>query len=82
MDGFGVQEILFERLILLNTISRLKLWEAVQVKNRDNTENSSSSAIRQGTTIEKWFRTYSKPSRKRATNTNWENFPEEEFVIS
>ena len=56
-----------------------KLWEAVQVKNRDNTENSSSSAIRQGTTIEKWFRTYSKPSKKRATNTNWENFPEEEF---
>jgi len=56
-----------------------QLWEAVQVKNRDNTENSSSSAIRQGTTIEKWFRTYSKPSKKRATNTNWENFPEEEF---
>src|SRR5690606_16648223 len=56
-----------------------KLWEAVQVKNRDNTENSSSSAIRHGTTIEKWFRTYSKPSKKRATNTNWENFPEEEF---
>ena len=55
------------------------LWEAVQVKNRDNTENSSSSAIRHGTTIEKWFRTYSKPSKKRATNTNWENFPEEEF---
>mgnify|MGYP003588750146 FL=1 len=27
-----------------------ELWEAVQVKNRDNTENSSSSAIRQGTT--------------------------------
>ena len=47
-----------------------KLWEAVQVKNRDNTENSSSSAIRQGTTVEKWFRTYSKPSKKRATNTN------------
>lgn len=56
-----------------------KLWEAVQVKNRDNTENSSSSAIRQGTTIEKWFRTYSKPSNRRATNTNWENFPEAEF---
>ena len=55
------------------------LWEAVQVKNRDNTENCSSSAIRHGTTIEKWFRTYSKPSKKRATNTNWENFPEEEF---
>ena len=57
----------------------IKLWEVVQVKNRDNTENSSSSAIRQGTTIEKWFRTYSKPSSRRATNTNWENFPEAEF---
>ena len=56
-----------------------KLWEAVQVKNRDNTENSSSSAIRQGTTIEKWFRTYSKPSSRRTTNTIWENFPEAEF---
>ncbi|ENU93207.1 hypothetical protein F971_01254 [Acinetobacter vivianii] len=56
-----------------------QLWEAVQVKNRDNTENSSSSAIRHGTTIEKWFRTYSKPSQRRASNTNWENFPEQEF---
>ncbi|EXR20838.1 SinI family restriction endonuclease [Acinetobacter baumannii] len=55
------------------------LWEVVQVKNRDNTENSSSSAIRNGTTIEKWFRTYSKPSKKRTGNTNWENFPEKEF---
>jgi hypothetical protein len=54
-------------------------WEAVQVKNRDNTENSSSSAIRNGTDIKKWFRTYSKPSQKRSSNTNWENFPEEEF---
>lgn len=55
------------------------LWEAVQVKNRDNTENSSSSAIRHGTTIQKWFRTYSKASRNRDTNTNWHNFPEQEF---
>ncbi|WP_413526497.1 SinI family restriction endonuclease [Latilactobacillus curvatus] len=28
----------------------------VQIKNRDNTENSSSSAIRNGTQIQKWFR--------------------------
>jgi hypothetical protein len=54
-------------------------WEAVQVKNRDNTENSSSSAIRNGTEIQKWFRTFSKPSRNRSSNTNWENFPEAEF---
>ena len=28
----------------------------LQVKNKSNTENSSSSAIREGTTIEKWYR--------------------------
>jgi len=55
-------------------------WHALQIKNRDNTENSSSSAIRKGTTIEKWFRTFSKPSRKRHTNTNWNAFPETRFV--
>jgi len=54
-------------------------WEAVQIKNRDNTENSSSSAIRNGKEIKKWFRSYSKPSLKRVSNTNWERFPEEEF---
>jgi SinI restriction endonuclease len=45
-------------------------WYVLQVKNRDNSENSSSAAIRIGTTIEKWFRTFSKK-----TETNWENFP-------
>ncbi|MEI7269639.1 SinI family restriction endonuclease [Pectobacterium versatile] len=56
------------------------IWHALQIKNRDNTENSSSSAIRKGTTIEKWFRTFSKPSLKRDTNTNWDAFPEARFV--
>jgi len=56
------------------------IWHALQIKNRDNTENSSSSAIRKGTPIKKWFRTFSKPSRKRDTNTNWDNFPETRFV--
>jgi len=42
----------------------------LQVKNRDNSENSSSSAIRDGTTIEKWFRSFS-----RKPNTNWSEFP-------
>lgn len=46
-------------------------WRLLQVKNRDNSENSSSSAIRNGTTIEKWFRTF---SRRQATN--WDNFPD------
>lgn len=46
-------------------------WILLQVKNRDNSENSSSSAIRAGTTIEKWHRTFSlKPG------TNWESFPD------
>lgn len=48
-------------------------WSAVQVKNRDNTENSSSSAIRNGTDIDKWFRGFSKTGA-----TNWENFPDAE----
>lgn len=46
-------------------------WRVLQVKNRDNSENSSSSAIRKGTVIEKWFRTFSKRS-----GSNWEKFPE------
>lgn len=45
-------------------------WELLQIKNRDNSENSSSSAIRQGTLIQKWFRTYS-----RTGATNWANLP-------
>ncbi len=46
-------------------------WVLLQVKNRDNSENSSSSAIRLGTTIDKWFRTFSKK-----TGSNWEKFPD------
>lgn len=48
-----------------------KSWQALQVKNRDNSENSSSSAIRTGTEIQKWFRTYSKK-----VGSNWEAFPD------
>ncbi|MFZ2314845.1 MAG: SinI family restriction endonuclease [Gammaproteobacteria bacterium] len=48
-------------------------WLLLQVKNRNNTENSSSSAIRVGTEIKKWFRSFSKKS-----TTNWEAFPDEE----
>jgi len=46
-------------------------WIALQIKNRDNSENSSSSAIRENTRIQKWFRTYSKTG-----NTNWDKVPE------
>lgn len=45
-------------------------WLALQIKNRDNSENSSSSAIRQGTTIQKWFRSFSKKP-----STNWDKLP-------
>ena len=46
-------------------------WRTLQVKNRDNSENSSSSAIRKGTTIEKWHRTFSKKE-----GSNWDAFPD------
>lgn len=47
-------------------------WRLLQVKNRDNSENSSSSAIRTGTSIEKWHRTFSKKA-----GANWNAFPDE-----
>ena len=46
-------------------------WMELQVKNRNNSENSSSSAIRSGTSIKKWFRTFSTKSE-----TNWGAFPD------
>lgn len=45
-------------------------WETLQIKNRDNSENSSSSAIRNGTRIQKWHRTIA-----RSGKTLWHNFP-------
>lgn len=50
---------------------QMRTWELLQVKNRDNSENSSSSAVRSGTRIQKWFRTYSQTGA-----SNWENFPD------
>ena len=47
-------------------------WRILQVKNRDNSENSSSSAIRDGTDIEKWHRTFAKK-----TGSNWSEFPDQ-----
>lgn len=49
-------------------------WQLLQVKNRDNSENSSSSAIRNGTDIKKWFRTFSKKK-----GSNWAAFPDAEI---
>lgn len=37
----------------------------LQVKNKDNTENSSSSAIRNGTRIKKWYRLKTKNKKKK-----------------
>ena len=48
-------------------------WTLLQIKNRDNTENSSSSAIRKNTNITKWFRSFSKKNVN-----NWAIFPDEE----
>ena len=46
-------------------------YRLLQIKNRDNSENSSSKAIRDGTIIEHWFRTFSRTGR-----TNWDAFPD------
>jgi len=57
--------------LLKPSTGQLNKWQVLQVKNRDNSENSSSSAIRTGTDIQKWFRTFSKKS-----GSNWEEFPD------
>ena len=36
----------------------------IQIKNSDNSENSSSSRVRAGTTIEKWYRRKSTKNRR------------------
>jgi len=46
-------------------------WQMLQIKNRDNSENSSSAAIRRGTSIEKWYRT-----KSRTGATMWADFPD------
>lgn len=43
----------------------------LQLKNRSNSENSSSSRVRVGTDIEKWFRIDA-----RAGKTHWETLPD------
>lgn len=46
-------------------------WRMLQVKNRDNSENSSSARVREGTEILKWHRSFS-----RRPQTNWPAFPD------
>jgi len=43
----------------------------LQIKNRSNSENSSSAAIRKGTDIQKWYRINAKTGE-----TKWQNFPD------
>jgi hypothetical protein len=38
----------------------------LQIKNRDNSENSASKSVREGTEIEKWYR-----SNSRTGETRW-----------
>ena len=49
-------------------------WRMLQIKNRSNSENSSSSRVRLGTSIEKWFRIHASNGR-----TNWDDFPDVEL---
>lgn len=46
-------------------------WDLFQIKNRDNSENSSSQSVREGTEIKKWFRSFSNTGK-----TNWPEFPD------
>lgn len=49
------------------------ITELMQIKNRDNTENSSSSSVRSGTTIKKWNRlTTRKQNKKPYASFNWD----------
>jgi hypothetical protein len=47
-------------------------WDLLQLKNRSNSENSSSSGVRKGTEIKKWFRCNASSGK-----LNWEKFPDE-----
>lgn len=50
--------------------------QLLQVKNRDNSENSSSSAIRSGTKIQKWYRVKSKTGQ-----TCWDRLPDNQISV-
>ncbi len=52
-------------------------WTQLQVKNRSNSENSSSKSVRVGTGIKKWHRTVASSGR-----TLWTKFPAPESVSS
>lgn len=64
-----------------------KNGDLIQIKNKDNTENSSSDKIRAGTTIQKWYRLSSRTGQTewRALNTmlgipTSDKLSEEDFI--
>ena len=64
-----------------------KNGDLIQIKNKDNTENSSSDKIRAGTTIQKWYRLSSRTGQTEwgALNTMLgipasDKLSEEEFI--
>ena len=60
------------------------IWKMLQVKNSDNSENSSSNKVRDNTPIEHWFRRFSKKDEYNWSVlreiTNSENLSEENFL--
>lgn len=49
-------------------------YQLLQVKNRYNSENSSSKTVRDGTPIEKWHRT------EAAGTSGWDKFPDQDVA--
>ena len=54
-----------------NKDNKKNSWIMLQIKNSDNSENSSSSKVRKGTNIKKWFRRFSTRDA-----TNWDKLVE------
>lgn len=54
-----------------NSKNKDEPWTMLQIKNSDNSENSSSNKIRKGTNIKKWFRRFS-----MRNDTNWDKLIE------
>ena len=64
-----------------------KNGDLIQIKNKDNTENSSSDKIRAGTTIQKWYRLSSRTGQTEWGSLNTmlgipasDKLSEEEFI--
>ena len=50
-------------------------WIELQIKNRSNSENSSSQSVRDNTNIKKWYRTNALTGQ-----TKWDTFPDSKAV--